>query len=351
MNPFDGALKMAVITRGDWVDEVRIASPRQDVAPIFIGRSLPDAAKLAKNLFSLCPVAQSLAVEAAGEAAQGRAPDLAERKLRDLRLLSERYSEMLRASVLDWPQEGPPEAESVAALRDTLQSLRVAPDIGEGRFERVEDAAIKLGLRDFAQGETLFARQWTGVAADEPNWALSEGNADFLRPSDDSAVAQAMTEPRFSRAPQLSGRCVETGASARRASVDFTNTLAGRLASRFKDMAATLDAIAALIKGASAHENLVVGKRAEAGQGFAAVDSARGRLYHRLRLDSAGRIADYGILAPTEWNFHPEGPFARFLRGGRIGTGAAARRRVERLAFVFDPCISVSVEIRDVAHA
>jgi Ni,Fe-hydrogenase I large subunit len=70
-----------------------------------------------------------------------------------------------------------------------------------------------------------------------------------------------------------------------------------------------------------------------------------------MRLDSAGRIADYRIVAPTEWNFHPQGPFVRLLTGANIGTGALARRRVERLAFVFDPCIAVGVEIRDPAHA
>ena len=87
------------------------------------------------------------------------------------------------------------------------------------------------------------------------------------------------------------------------------------------------------------------------GEGFAALDSARGRLYHRVRLDWAGRIVEYAIVAPTEWNFHPDGPFVQLLRGAWIGSGAAARRRVERLAFVFDPCVGIEAKVRDVVHA
>ena len=81
-------------------------------------------------------------------------------------------------------------------------------------------------------------------------------------------------------------------------------------------------------------------------------NSARGRLYHRVKLDGGGKIVNYAIVAPTEWNFHPDGPFVRLLLGARIGAGAAAaRRRVEQLAFVFDPCIGVGAEIQDDVHA
>jgi coenzyme F420-reducing hydrogenase alpha subunit len=180
---------------------------------------------------------------------------------------------------------------------------------------------------------------------------LREVEAAFLRASDDEAVGKAMSDPKFGLSPKLAGRCVETGASARQGGAGFSHSLSGRLAARYADMAATLDAIAALLKGFDAPAGLLAGRNTGPRQGFAAVDSARGRLYHALRLDGAGRIADYRIVAPTEWNFHPDGPFVRLLLGASIGTGELARRRVERLAFVFDPCIAVGVEIRDAAHA
>jgi hypothetical protein len=44
------------------------------------------------------------------------------------------------------------------------------------------------------------------------------------------------------------------------------------------------------------------------------VETARGLLMHEIALDGE-RIADYFIVAPTEWNFHPQGPTAGWLKG------------------------------------
>jgi hypothetical protein len=353
MSSLDGALNVTAILRDNRVDEVRIASPRRNVAPVFIGRSPSEASALAKNLFALCPAAQSLAAEAAGEAAMGVSPGSEQGSLRCLRLLTERFGEMLRASLLDWPQDDPPDAASIAALREILPLLRALPDSVEPKaaFERVESVALSLGLRHYSQNPGFFARQWAEVAADGPNWRLPDRPPDFLLACDDDAVAKAMVVADFALAPALPGRCVETGCFARHGGAGLSHDLSGRLAARYEDMAATLDAMAALLAGGELPPGLLAARRIGAREGVAAVDSARGRLYHFVRLDSADRIADYRIVAPTEWNFHPDGPFARLLLGATIGTGAAARRRVERLAFVFDPCIGVGVDIRDAAHA
>jgi coenzyme F420-reducing hydrogenase alpha subunit len=353
MSAVDGALQVAVRVREGRVSAVRIVSPRKNIAPVFVGRLPEEAAVLAKNLFSLCPAAQSLAAEAAGEAALGKTPDPARQRRRSSRLLSERFGEMLRASLLDWPQDDPPETESLSDLREILAALRAMPESDEepAFFGPLEQASRRLGLRDFRQGNGFFARQWAEVAVDETHWRLRDVQAEFLRASDDEAVAQAMIEPKFALSPELAGRCVETGASARQGGAAFVNSLSGRLAARYADMAATLDVLAALVAGGEAQDGLLAARNVGPRKGFSAVDSARGRLYHALRLDGAGRIVDYRIVAPTEWNFHPDGPFVRLLLGATIGNGALARRRVERLAFVFDPCIAVGVEIREAAHA
>jgi coenzyme F420-reducing hydrogenase alpha subunit len=353
MSGVDGALQVAVRVREGRVSEVKVVSPRKNIAPVFVGRLHEEAAVLAKNLFSLCPAAQSLAVEAAGEAALAQRPDPARRRRRGLRLLGERLGEMLRASLLDWPRADPPETASLAALREILAALRAMPESDEAPewLARVEQASSDLGLRDFRQGNGFFARQWAEVAADEAHWRLPDVEAAFLRASDDEAVAQAMIDPKFALSPALAGRCVETGASARQGGAGFVNSLSGRLAARYADMAATLDALAALVAGGEAPDGLLATRNTGPRKGFSAVDSARGRLYHALRLDGAGRIADYRIVAPTEWNFHPDGPFVQLLLGAHIGNGAPARRRLGRLAFVFDPCIAVGVEIREAAHA
>jgi hypothetical protein len=334
--------------RDSVVVDIDIISPRADPSPVFIGLSPAEAATLAGRLFSLCPVAQSLAAQAAGEAARQAAmpvePDAAERGARALKLLCERLGEMLRASLLDWPGDAPPAPEDISRLREALKALRKMPqtDKAPQRIEALADAM--LGLND------MFLRQLAAVQADEAHWELAAQTPDYLGAADDAAVFAAMTrDAGFSRAPALPGRCAETGAPARQQATG--GGLAARLAARQADLAVTLVAIRTLLAGGATPEGLLSAQGEPSGWGFAAVDSARGRLYHALRLDSADRIADYRIVAPTEWNFHPEGPLARLLRGARIGAGTAAKRRIERLAFVFDPCIRACAEVLDENHA
>lgn len=329
------------------VAEVEIVSPRVDPSPIFVGLSPAEAATLAGRLFSLCPAAQSLAAVTAGEAALGVTTDDGRRRKRALTLLCERLGEMLRASLLDWPGDQPPPSADVVRLRDALKLLRAAPrkDAGPELVESLRDAARGLGLID-AEGGGFLARQLAEARAEQAEWEGPKHNPDHLGAADDPAVCEAMTrDAGFSRAPALPGRCAETGAATRARCAD--GGLAARLGARLADMAATLDGIGRLLKGREAPDDWLAASSDQPGQGFAAIDSARGRLYHALRLDGAGRIADYRIVAPTEWNFHPDGPFVRALRGAKIGAGAAAVRRIERLAFVFDPCVRATADIVD----
>jgi coenzyme F420-reducing hydrogenase alpha subunit len=351
MSGLDGALNVVVRTEKGRVMATQVVSPRKNVASIFVGRTPTDAAALAKSLFSLCPMSQCLAARSAGEAALAISPNAAEQRRRALDLLCERYGEMLRASLLDWPGESAHDDESIAALRESLQSLRGLPGSAEAEshYARVEKAAKRLGLRDFAQGGGFFGRQWAEIVADEKHWELQPRNVDFLRASDDAEVALGMKGPKFAMAPKLAGRCVETGVCARQSV--FARSLSGRIAARYADMAFTLDAIAALVDGGAAPKDLLATHNTGPGEGVAAVESARGRLYHAMALDEAGRIAQYAIVAPTEWSFHTKGPFVQALHEAAIGDGDMARRRVARLAFAFDPCIRVGVEILDCAHA
>ena len=62
-------------------------------------------------------------------------------------------------------------------------------------------------------------------------------------------------------------------------------------------------------------------------------------------------IADYRVIAPTEWNFHPQGGLACHIANMRAAmheTGSTARQHYEReiavLVAAFDPCVQYDVE-------
>jgi len=69
-------------------------------------------------------------------------------------------------------------------------------------------------------------------------------------------------------------------------------------------------------------------------------------LLHRVELDG-DRVARYAIVAPTEWNFHPQGAFVREMTGRQVETPAEALLAARRLALSLDPCVPFEVTVND----
>jgi hypothetical protein len=78
--------------------------------------------------------------------------------------------------------------------------------------------------------------------------------------------------------------------------------------------------------------------------GLAQVQAARGLLVHRVAIQ-AGRVTDYRILAPTEWNFHPQGPAAQGLATLPDTNDATLRRMAGLFVTALDPCVAYDVHL------
>ncbi len=78
--------------------------------------------------------------------------------------------------------------------------------------------------------------------------------------------------------------------------------------------------------------------------GVGMVEASRGILIHGAFLEGK-LIKDYKILAPTEWNFHPEGVLASALLNIK-GTDEAHIKRIANLLIpAIDPCTKTSLEV------
>jgi coenzyme F420-reducing hydrogenase alpha subunit len=157
------------------------------------------------------------------------------------------------------------------------------------------------------------------------------------------ALAQQMAdEPDFVQRPSWQGLCAETGPWTRLRHRDTgkaaQHSAWTRLSARWLDL---VELTQASNRGNDAAPLLASGAlRLGPGQALAWCEMARGLLLHWVQLDATGAVQDYRVLAPTEWNFHPQAVLARAVASLPAGEAHTA----QMLAAAFDPCVACTVQ-------
>jgi len=313
-----GCVRLSLRRDSGRISEVRVASDRPAVAQYLRGREADDAVRLVPLLFALCGQAQGRAAALALAAARGMeyASQL------DAAIQREAMREHLWRWLLDLPVQ-------LGELAMREEFVAAAGWIGSGR--RDELAA----LLDDPRIEALRRRLTEIEDAGDP--------APRLLPALDaraSVDAWPRLDAGFCRMPHWQGAAAETGAIARRqgSAGATTAAFAARWLARLEE----------LRDWASGTEKVGAGGTASAaplgaGRGRALVETARGLLMHEIALDGE-RIADYFIVAPTEWNFHPQGPLAGWLVGRDANDRQALEAFAARAVAALDPCVRWELE-------
>ncbi|MDJ0741354.1 MAG: nickel-dependent hydrogenase large subunit [Gammaproteobacteria bacterium] len=385
-----GAIRIVLDTRGAQVVDVALTSSRRTdfSRRLFAGHDVGYLLDTLPRVFSVCATAQSSAAVQAVEAALAAPADAPHRRAREVLVLAETAREHLFRILLGWSAwlGVPPGGARLTALgrmRTAWSAAlypggdafrpgggRLAPDADALRDLRGElDGLVTLALgvardawRDIADAAALhaWASSADGVAAAMLRRVTDAGHAAIGR-SDVAAlpaVADAEIAPllggagadRFVAAPQWDGAPRETTALQRQAASPLVAALAARHSNgllvrqvaRLVELAATVDRIAAHLDGIAAAGGTVLDTGVSA-VGVAQVEAARGRLVHRVELVD-GEVADYRILAPTEWNFHPRGGLAQGLL--TLPADAALPRLAQLLVDAVDPCVESRIEVR-----
>ncbi len=358
----EGRLKVVLEIRQRQVSRVDIHSSRPQLAQrLLVGQTPEAAAARVARLFSLCGQAQGLAVQWACAAAQGCLPDPATESRARTRVLVELAREHLWHLLLHWPlQTGQaPDMASLARLRQASLTPATFPDfLAEFLDQTVYGCPARQvlgsGLAGFdawcRAGDTLPARLFSALGSEAGPDAIERTWLPPLAGFDQAALASlgltALNTPGYCAQPLWQGHCAETGALARSGDQPLVQSwlaagrrLAGaRLLARLAELAQVPDWLrgdgTALLRGLALGENT----------GLTAVETSRGLLIHVVRM-ADGLVGEYRIVAPTEWNFHPEGALAQALRGAPADGHLEARARFEILAL--DPCVEYALELRD----
>lgn len=387
-----GRLQIRIGPGGATIDSSRPLG----VARFLVGRPPAQTARLLPALFSICATAQSAACVQALEQAQGLEPDPALVALRGQLVEAETLREHLWRVLLDWPRllEGEPDAPAMARGMDAYGRLRgalagaAAPFSPGAAIASWPDEASIRGPRTELVGLVservlgMAPMEWLGSVVD-PNalarWSectetraarllrrlWSEDRADLGRspvttlPALDTGAAVIELEARLAgpEADDFIARPTWGGeprdASPLNRNLDspllqdlqerLGNGILTRLAAQLLEMARIAVRFAQSHKAGPPRPDPRVREEpipAQApGVGLAQVPAARGLLVHRVRI-AEGRVAEYRILAPTEWNFHPKGVVAAGLGDLAARVGHGERLGLARLFITaVDPCV------------
>jgi coenzyme F420-reducing hydrogenase alpha subunit len=344
--PAEGRLKLTLRWDGSAVTAAHVHSERAiRTCRLLRGRSPEEAIDAVGLLFSVCRRSQQAAARIACEAAREGGVEPASLATAQLAALSEFAIESLWRLLLDAPAlvgETPRQREFVAA-RTRLASL--ASSAAWPEFADALDDA--LGILDRGWFDLTLLRLLTRPAHAMPctplPWIDARALVDEIAPrlSGDGAYADA---PSWHGMPAETGSIARMGAHPRVRAIAH-HPIAARVVARWQE----LQEVPSRIRDAAADGRAcwVRAARGTDGTGLAALETARGTLIHDVAVDG-DRVARWNILAPTEWNFHPQGAFVQGVVGMRADDANAARAAGEGMAFALDPCVAVDVEV---AHA
>ena len=360
-----GELNLRVAWDGKTVRSVAVESTRPQASRLLAGRTPEQAVQMVSLLYSVCGKAQQAAATAALAAARGK-QDVA----LDRTVACEAMQEHLWRLLLDWPQLlGLPAAQQqfvdwharlgaiaagergVETLRDEvlLQLLGLSP--GEWR-SIVSYADLRLWWRS-GRGlvaplvEALDRREGEAEPAETvicellPDWTVH----DALQ------ACAGRFDLEFAARPHNGGRPVEVGALACRQHLPLLQDvmrvrparLLARLIARLADLQ---DSVEVLAQGGDSGR--VESTAVADGIGIALVRTARGPLLHYVNLDGSGeteKVAQYFVIAPTEWNFHPQGALATGLAGVEADSEAQLMETVGMWVLSLDPCVEYRIEV------
>ncbi len=259
-------------------------------------------------------------------------------------------------------------ADAAAALT-ALSAIASRQVLGQAPDEWLATVGNLQALRQWARtGDTAAARLIDLV--DRQGWAgLGRSPVAVLPPLTLAALDARLSGPgaeAFIAAPLWQGAAAESTPFARQLNQplvaalarELGNGLLPRLAAQLVELSSLLvelpRRLVALTEAdptaevVPAHAEPLAGRHAGAapspGTGLAQVQAARGLLVHRLTLEQ-GRLADYRILAPTEWNFHPQGVAALGLATLPAADDATLRRLAGLFITALDPCVAYDISI------
>ncbi|MEB0041115.1 MULTISPECIES: nickel-dependent hydrogenase large subunit [unclassified Pseudomonas] len=316
-------------------------------ARLLRGQPPEAAAQRLPLLYSLCGQAHGLTAQLAVNAAlQGEAQASWGASQA---LLAETRREHLRRIVLNWSPLLDPSAERCSPVE-----LRAWDQAPEATMSLWLGGPVRAWLEHWEEDPQRTLLEWTSRKDHWLSRALAHCREDAqtmnlpvqaLQLINDTPALHAVAESLsrcadFALRPEFNNQPRETGSWTRLGEPhpERYSTAWLRLGARVAELARlSLPDARAPALGALALDT---------GEALAWSETARGLLLHRVCLECHGdgvKISDYQIVAPTEWNMHPQGALSQAL-SSLPSDDPRSQRQAELLMAAFDPCIAFTME-------
>lgn len=390
----EGRLSIDLFAGMQRVDRVEVRSSRPlQATRIFEGKSPRETLEILPVLYNICGVAQAHAAMLACQNAQGlgRTDDNRKTIARDMLVWVETAREHVWRILSDWPEFAGEESDE-STMKPMMQLLHLFTQAlfvdGQAFSEKtalnndlkllpslIEDLENILRQLIFAcstaqwltitdsvalnewieQGETVASRLLRQLKVN--GWEkLGVTTVGSLPVLDEQALLRqfsASNADSFVAEPLWKENVYETTSLTRQGNnvlvdsvkQEYQNGLMSRLVSRLVELAMIPEQLKQMLEKiltANLHGNKE--PASDNGVGIGQVEAARGRLIHYVELKD-GIFQRYQILAPTEWNFHPQGVVAQGLKGLCTKNEMALHRQATMLISAVDPCVGYELTV------
>lgn len=364
--PAEGRVELRLEWDGLAVQHAEVRSRRPQPAALLTGRAPEQARAIIPRLYSLCGDAQSIAVEALETVLRTGAPESTAIAEWAERIRLENIREHLWRLGLDWPRvvgepQQPGPVRELLAERARFATDREAAANWAGKTFAVLFGGSDLGWLEESHHDSLM--QWLDAAPTplaallarlQPRLTgLGPSGLPFFQAGDRQPMVQAAlprlrSDPDFHWRPDHQGQVFEMGPLARQ----VAHPLIAAMLARQGMPDSWLRVLARVVELASALHSLKSGVEPmleivwqhDGNESVVALEMVRGILMHWQEVGPEG-IRDYRIVAPTEWNFHPQGPAREGLLQLQAPDEAHLREMVMLQVMALDPCVQYELEI------
>ncbi|WP_114417842.1 nickel-dependent hydrogenase large subunit [Marinospirillum perlucidum] len=317
--------------------EVELQRPLQQLSRLWTGRRPEEVLQLMPLTFAVCSLAQQAASVQALEAATGWEADPA---IHDWRQQAVRL-EALRETLLllhSWQPQACPDSflpwlQATQPLLGQWQSVMGFQQ--QGLPEQLEQPAdLELLYQELLQAEQQVQ---PGEQLACPSVVLSPASCEPLEEEDWPHLLAQLR--RGDASAHLAGDPRVTGLPATRKASQAND----QVSQAFLSLLHQAQSLTRALMGEGELRQYPPLPLTRPGEGWARVMTARGWLMHRVEVE-AGRIAGYQLLAPTDWNLHPQGLLFQQLKNLKVDKADLQPLASALMACQF-PCVESQVEI------